>query len=97
MSDTAATAQVVIRPPPAWALAVMAAFALDWLMPLPFMPAAVPAGWLGGAVVVVALALFAWAIATITRAGSNGPPTGPPYPSSTPVPIASRAIPSTSA
>ena len=73
MSDTAATAQVVIRPPLAWALAVIAAFALDWLMPLPFVPAAVPAGWLGGAVVVVALALFAWAIATITRAGSNVP------------------------
>jgi len=33
----------------------------------------VPAGWLGGAVFVVALALFAWAIATITRAGSNVP------------------------
>ena len=98
MSDTAATAQVVIRPPLAWALAVMAAFALDWLMPLPFMPAAVPAGWLGGAVVVVALALFAWAIATITRAGSNVPyQHGPPYQSSTPGPTASRAIPSTSA
>ena len=69
MSDTAATAQVVIRPPFAWALAVVAAFALDWLMPLPFVPAAVPARWLGGAVLVVALALFAWAIATITRAG----------------------------
>ena len=77
MSDTAATAQVVIRPPLAWALAVIAAFALDWLMPLPFVPAAVPAGWLGGAVVVVALALFAWAIATITRAGSNVPTNRP--------------------
>ena len=97
MNDTAATAQVVIRPPLAWALAVMAAFALDWLMPLPFMPAAVPAGWLGGAVVVVALALFAWAIATITRAGSTSLPTRPPYQSSTPGPTASRAIPSTSA
>ena len=73
MSDTAATAQVIIRPPLAWALAVIAAFALDWLMPLPFVPAAVPAPWLGGAVFVVALALFAWAIATITRAGSNVP------------------------
>ena len=77
MSDTAATAQVVIRPPLAWALAVMAAFALDWLVPLPFVPAAVPAGWLGGAVLVVALALFAWAIATIMRAGSNVPTNRP--------------------
>jgi len=77
MSDTAATAQVIIRPPLAWALAVIVAFALDWLMPLPFVPAAAPAGWLGGAVFVVALALFAWAIATITRAGSNVPTNRP--------------------
>ena len=55
----------------------MAAFALDWLMPLPFVPAAVPAGWLGGAVCVAALALFAWAIATIMRAGSNVPTNRP--------------------
>jgi protein-S-isoprenylcysteine O-methyltransferase Ste14 len=37
----------------------------------------VPAPWLGGAVFVVALALFAWAIATITRAGSNVPTNRP--------------------
>ena len=97
MNDTAATAQVIIRPPLAWALAVIAAFALDWLMPLPFVPAAVPAGWLGGAVLVVALVLFAWAIATIMRAGSNVPTNRPPYQSSTPGPTASGAIPSTSA
>ena len=77
MNDTAATAQVIIRPPLAWALAVIAAFALDWLMPLPFVPAAVPAGWLGGAACVAALALFAWAIATIMRAGSNVPTNRP--------------------
>ena len=37
------------------------------------MPASVPAGWIGGIVFVLALALFAWAIATMTRAGSNVP------------------------
>src|SRR5260370_32006802 len=73
MSDTADTANVIIRPPIAWALAVLAALALQWLMPLPFMPAAVPSGWVGGAVFAIALALVAWAIATITRAGSNVP------------------------
>jgi protein-S-isoprenylcysteine O-methyltransferase Ste14 len=31
------------------------------------------AGWVGGAVFAIALALAAWAIATITRAGSNVP------------------------
>ena len=73
MSDTADTAQVIIRPPLVWALAVIAGFALNWLVPLPFVPPAVPAGWLGGAVFVFALALFAWAITTITWAGSNVP------------------------
>ncbi len=77
MTDTADTAQVVIRPPIAWLLAVLVGLALDWLMPLPFMPAALPAGWIGGAVFAVALALLAWAIATITRAGSNVPTSKP--------------------
>jgi protein-S-isoprenylcysteine O-methyltransferase Ste14 len=75
VSDTADTAQVIIRPPLGWALAIIAGFALNWLIPLPFVPAAVPAGWLGGAVFVLALALFAWAINTITQAGSNVPTT----------------------
>src|SRR5438094_2444594 len=73
MNDTAATAHVIVRPPIAWALAVLVALALQWLMPLPFMPAAAPAGWIGGAVFAIALALAAWAIATMTRAGSNVP------------------------
>lgn len=77
MGDTADTAQVVVRPPLAWALAVIAGFALDWLMPLSFVPPAVPGRWLGGAIFVVALALFVWAIATITRAGSNVPTSMP--------------------
>src|SRR5262245_7390774 len=46
-------------------------------MPLPFMPRAVPAVWLGGAVFAAALALFAWAIVTMTRAGSNVPTNRP--------------------
>jgi protein-S-isoprenylcysteine O-methyltransferase Ste14 len=73
MADTTDTANVIIRPPIAWAVAVLAGLALNWLMPLPFVPAAVPAGWLGAMVFVLALALFAWAIVTITRAGSNVP------------------------
>jgi len=78
MSDTAATAQVVIRPPLAWALAVIAAFALDWLMPLPFVPAAVPAGWLGGAVLVVAVALLPGRSPPSRGPARTCPPTGPP-------------------
>jgi protein-S-isoprenylcysteine O-methyltransferase Ste14 len=67
------TANVTIRPPIAWTVAVLAGLALNWLLPLPFVPAAVPAGWLGATVFALALALFASAIATITRAGSNVP------------------------
>ena len=73
MADTADTAQVIIRPPLAWGLAVIAGLALNWLVPLPFLPADLPAGWLGAMVFVLALALVAWAIVTITRAGSNVP------------------------
>lgn len=77
MSDTADTAQVAIRPPLAWALAVVVGLALDWLVPLPFASAAVRTGWLSGVVFVAALALFAWAITTVTRAGSNVPTNRP--------------------
>ena len=73
MDDTANTAQVVIRPPLAWALAVIAGLALNWLVPLPFLPVDLPAGWLGAIVFAFALALVVWAIVTITSAGSNVP------------------------
>jgi protein-S-isoprenylcysteine O-methyltransferase Ste14 len=73
MGDTADTAQVVIRPPLAWGLAVIAGLAPNWLVPLPFLPANLPAGWFGAIVFVLALALFAWAIVTIVRAGSHVP------------------------
>ena len=73
MADTADTANVKVRPPVLWVLAVLAGLALHWLMPLPFIPAAVPAAWLGALVFAVALALFGWAIVTMTRAGTNVP------------------------
>jgi protein-S-isoprenylcysteine O-methyltransferase Ste14 len=73
MADTADTANVIVRPPIAWALAVLAGLALNWLMPLPFLPAVVSAGWLGSIVFVLAVALAGWAITTMTRAGSNVP------------------------
>ena len=73
MSNTADTAQVLIRPPIAW----IAGLTFNWLMPLPFLTAAVPARWVGGVVFVLALVLLAWAISTITRAGSNVPTNRP--------------------
>ncbi|MBJ6127858.1 methyltransferase family protein [Microvirga splendida] len=77
MADTADTAHVIIRPPLAWGLAVMAGLALNWLVPLPFLPPYLPVGWLGAMVFVAALALFAWAIVTMTRAGTNVPTNRP--------------------
>ena len=77
MDNTADTAQVITRPPLAWGLAVIGGLALNWLVPLPFLPVDLPAGWLGAMVFVLALALFAWAIVTITSAGSNVPTNRP--------------------
>ena len=71
------SAQTTIRPPLAWALAVVAGFALNLFEPLPFLPSDLPVVWLGGPIFVFALVLFAWSIATITRAGSNVPGTLP--------------------
>jgi hypothetical protein len=58
MDDTADTAQVIIRPPLAWGIAVMAGLVLNWLLPLPFLPAELPAGWCGAMVLVLALEGF---------------------------------------
>ena len=77
MAGTADTANVIIRPPLAWGLAVIAGLALNSFVPWPFLPADVPAGWLGALVFVLALALFAWAIVTMTKAGSNVPTNRP--------------------
>ena len=67
------TAQVLVRPPLAWAIGAVVGIALGWLIPLRFVPATVPAAWLGGIVFALALALFAWAVTTMTRGGSNVP------------------------
>jgi len=77
MDGTADTAHVIIRPPLAWGLAVIAGLALDWLLPLPFLPDDLQKGFLGVSVFVLALALLAWAIVTMTGAGSNVPTNRP--------------------
>src|SRR5262249_20200804 len=70
MSDARDTANVIIRPLIVWAVAVLAGLALNWLLPLPFIPAAVSAGGLGALVFALAVA---WAIVTRTRSGSKVP------------------------
>lgn len=71
------TAQVLIRPPLAWALAIIAGLVLDWLEPLPFLPDDFPTGLIGSLVFLAALALAAWAAFTMTSAGSNVPTNRP--------------------
>jgi protein-S-isoprenylcysteine O-methyltransferase Ste14 len=71
MQTTADTANAVVRPPIALALAFIAGLALDWLSPLPFLRAGVPGALLGGAIFVLGFALVVWAIMTISKAGSN--------------------------
>ncbi len=77
MTDRPDNAGVVVHPPIAWGLAIAAGFALRWLAPLPFLPAGLPAGWIGVIVFVLALALGLWAVATMVRAGSNVPTNRP--------------------
>ena len=77
MSENASTAQVLVRPPLAWALAVVTGFVLDWLEPVAFVPEDWPAGLLGAVVFVLALALGVWALDTMTRAGTNVPTNRP--------------------
>jgi protein-S-isoprenylcysteine O-methyltransferase Ste14 len=77
MSQITPTAGVLIRPPLAWALALIAGFALDWFAPLPFLPEDWPNGLAGAVVFAAALALAIWAIDTMTRAGTNVPTNRP--------------------
>ena len=64
-------ANVLIRPPIALALAAAAGLAAAWVYPLPFVPASIPAGWVGAAAVAAGFALAAWAVATMRRAGTR--------------------------
>lgn len=76
MDDTAVTvdtANVIIHPPLAWGLAIIFGLALDWLVPLPFMTAHLPVGWIGAFVFVLAIALGVSAVITMTNSGSNVP------------------------
>jgi len=64
------SSNAIVRPPVAWAIAFAAGLGIDWLYPLPFVPAPIPRVWIGGAVFAAAFALAVWAIVTIRRAGT---------------------------
>jgi protein-S-isoprenylcysteine O-methyltransferase Ste14 len=71
LNERADTSNALIRPPFAWGLAFVVGLGLDWLYPLPFVPASVPSVWAGCAVFALGFALAIWAIATFRRAGTR--------------------------
>lgn len=70
MSEAPDHANTLVRPPVALLLAFVAGLGLDWLYPLPFVPAGLPYAWVGAGVFALGLALVAWAIATFRAAGT---------------------------
>ncbi|MEA2730665.1 MAG: hypothetical protein QOF70_5140 [Acetobacteraceae bacterium] len=76
MGETIDRANVVIRPPVAWALAFGAGLAFDWLYPLRFVPTPVPRIWIGSGLFAAGFALAIWAIVTFRTAGTRIDTTG---------------------
>jgi protein-S-isoprenylcysteine O-methyltransferase Ste14 len=71
MSGPVDRSNVVVHPPIAWALAIVAGVGLRLLHPLPFVPASVARAWIGGGVLAVGFALAIWAILAIRKAGTR--------------------------
>lgn len=71
------SSNAIIRPPIAWALALAAGLTVDWLYPLPFVPASIPRVWIGGAVFAAGFALAVWAIVTFRKADTRVETTEP--------------------
>ena len=71
MAETVDRPNVVIPPPIAWALAILAGLGVSWLYPLQFVPTSIPRAWFGGGAFALGLALAIWAIVTIRRAGTQ--------------------------
>jgi len=71
MSDQTDAPNVVIHPPIALAIALVLAFALNWILPLPFVPPTIPHIQLGVLFVIGALLIVRWAVVTFRRARTN--------------------------
>ncbi len=64
-------ANVVVHPPVLWVLLVAVGYGLDFLLPLPFMPAGFAWAWVGGGVWLAGFALAVLAIRQFRRAGTE--------------------------
>jgi protein-S-isoprenylcysteine O-methyltransferase Ste14 len=71
MAETVDRPDVVIPPPIAWALAILAGLVAGWLYPLQFVPTLIPRAWVGGGLFALGVALAVWAIVTIRKAGTQ--------------------------
>jgi protein-S-isoprenylcysteine O-methyltransferase Ste14 len=71
MAETVDKPNVVIPPPVAWALAIVAGIGMGWFNPSQFVPPFVPRAWVGGGVFALGFALAIWAMATIRKAGTQ--------------------------
>jgi protein-S-isoprenylcysteine O-methyltransferase Ste14 len=77
LTETRDSSNAVVRPPIAWALAFLAGLAIDWLYPLPWIPAVWPHIWIGVVVFAAAFALAVWAIVTFRKTGTRVETTEP--------------------
>jgi protein-S-isoprenylcysteine O-methyltransferase Ste14 len=71
------SSNAVVRPPLALALAVLGGLVTERLISLPFLPESVSESGAGIAVLALGLALGAWAITTLRRAGTRVETTKP--------------------
>lgn len=71
MNDRPDHANVVVHPPILWVVLVAIGYGLDLLLPLPFVPLAIPAVGMGVAIWLAGFALAGVAIAQFRRAGTD--------------------------
>jgi protein-S-isoprenylcysteine O-methyltransferase Ste14 len=71
MGEAVDNANVLIHPPIAWALAIVAGLGVGWLLPLPFVPTPIPHAWVGSGLFAVGFALAIWAIVTMRQTGTR--------------------------
>ncbi|HEY8267392.1 MAG TPA: isoprenylcysteine carboxylmethyltransferase family protein [Xanthobacteraceae bacterium] len=71
MSETKDNPGVIVHPPIALLIAFVAGLVLEWLRPLPFVPASIPSAWVGVLLFAAGLALLIWAFLSFRKAGTN--------------------------
>lgn len=77
MNENSDSANVLIPPPIAWAIAFVIGLGLGWLHPLPFLPPALPHVVAGIVVFAAGILLVIWAFRTMRKAGTRVEPYKP--------------------